>query len=111
MELYQQIEAKIADLEVSVKKLRTTGTAFAQAEKDYKVVLSQEALKLRDDGMPVTLIDKVIYGVPKVADARFDRDVKEAVYNANREAINSIKLQIRILQDQLNQEWGAVKYD
>lgn len=59
--------------------------------------------------MPVTLINQIIYGVPEVAKLRFDRDVKEAVYQANLEAINSIKLKLRILENQLNREWGQTK--
>ena len=53
------------------------------------------------------MIDKVCYGIPSVAEARFKRDVAEAVYKANQEAINSIKLQIRILNDQLDREWHS----
>lgn len=110
METYELLEKKIAELETSVKKLRTTGTDFAQAERDYKIALRGAALKLKDDGMAVTLIDKVVYGDREVAEKRFKRDVAEAIYNANKEAINSIKLQIRILQEQNSQEWGVAKF-
>ena len=37
MELWQMIEAKIKELDVSVKALRRTGTEYATAEKEYKV--------------------------------------------------------------------------
>ena len=47
--------------------------------------------------------------VPEVASKRFNRDVKQAVYQANLEAINSIKLQIRVIESQLQREWGATK--
>jgi hypothetical protein len=57
--------------------------------------------------MAIGMIDKVCYGIPSVAEARFKRDVAEAVYKANQEAINSIKLQIRILNDQLDREWHS----
>lgn len=33
-------------------------------------------------------------------------DVKEAVYQANQEAINSTKLKLRILENQLNREYN-----
>ena len=52
------------------------------------------------------MIDKTCYGIPSVAEARFKRDVAEAVYKANLEAINSIKLQMRLLENQLQREWG-----
>jgi len=59
--------------------------------------------------MPVTLINQIIYGVQEVANLRFDRDVKEAIYQANLESINSTKLKLRILENQLNREWGQAK--
>ena len=34
------------------------------------------------------------------------RDVAETIYEANKEAINTLKLQIRILDTQLSREWG-----
>lgn len=106
MELFQELQQKTAQLDYSVKQLRENGTAYAQAEKDYKVLLRQECLKLRDEGMAVGMIDKTCYGIPSVAEARFRRDVAEAVYKANQEAINSIKLQMRLLESQINREWG-----
>lgn len=110
MELWQDIEQKIKELEVSVKSLRKTGTEFATAEKEYKQKLREEALKLKSEGMAVTLIDKVIYGAPDVANLRFKRDVCEAVYNANQESINVLKLNIRIIESQLQREYSMTKY-
>ena len=106
MELYQEIQAKTQQLDISIKQLRVSGTEFAQAEKDYKILLRQECLKLRDEGMAIGMIDKTCYGISSVAEARFKRDVAEAVYKANLEAINSIKLQLRLLENQLQREWG-----
>ena len=107
MDLINEIGQKIKALEVSVKELRKSGTAYAEAERDYKVLLRTECLKLRDDGMAIGLIDKTCYGIPSVAEARFKRDVAETVYKANQEAINSIKLQIRILDAQIAREWSV----
>lgn len=107
-DLVNLLNTKINELNVSIKKLRQTGTEYAEAERDYKITLRQEALKLRaEKGMPVTLIQQVVYGVPEVAEKRFARDVKEAIYEANREAINSIKLQIRVIEGQLNREFNS----
>lgn len=106
MELYQELQQKTNQLDYSVKQLRENGTNYAQAEKDYKILLRQECLKLRDEGMAVGMIDKTCYGIPSVAEARFRRDVAEAVYKANQEAINKLKLEIRIIDSQINREWG-----
>jgi len=107
MDLINELEQKIKELEVSIKQLRLSGTNYAKAERDYKVLLRYECLKLRDEGMAIGMIDKTCYGIPSVANARFQRDVAETVYKANLEAINSIKLQMRILENQIQREWGS----
>lgn len=109
VDLYNELQNKTKELEISIKQLRRTGTAYAEAERDYKILLRSECLKLRDEGMAVGMIDKTCYGIPSVAEARFKRDVAEAVYKANQEAINSIKLQMRLMEGQLQREWGVAK--
>ena len=104
MDLIQELQGKINRLDYAVRYLKKAGREYALAEKEYKVLLRQECLKLRDSGMAVGMIDKTCYGVPEVA--RFKRDVAEAMYKASQEDINSIKLQIRILDEQLSREWG-----
>ena len=105
IDLYNELQTKVKELEISIKQLRTSGTTYAQAEKGYKILLRQECLKLRDSGMAIGMIDKTCYGIPSVAEARFRRDVAEAVYKANLEAINSIKLQMRLIENQLQREY------
>lgn len=104
--LVTEINRKQGDLDKSVRKLRETGSDYAQAEHDYKVLLRIEALKLRDQGMAIGMIDKVVHGVPEVAAARLKRDKLLAIYEANKESINSLKLQIRIIDAQISREWG-----
>jgi hypothetical protein len=106
-DLYAELQEKTRQLDVSVRQLRTSGTAYAEAERAYKVLLRTECLKLRDDGMAIGMIDKTCYGIPSVAEARFKRDIAKCVYDANMEAINSIKLQMRLIEAQLNREWGS----
>jgi len=110
MDLINDIQALMEELTISIKKLSQTGQALAEAERDYKVTLRQEALKLRvEKDMPVTLINQIIFGVPEVAEKRFKRDVAETIYNTNQEHINATKLKLRLLESQLNREWGNSK--
>lgn len=106
MDLYNELNNKIQQLETSIKSLRVNGTVYAEAERDYKILLRTECLRLRDEGMAIGMIDKTCFGIPSVAEARFKRDVAESVYKANQEAINSIKLQLRLIENQLQREWG-----
>lgn len=106
-DLYAELQSKTRQLDIAIKQLRSTGTEYAQAERAYKVLLREECLKLRDSGMAIGMIDKTCYGIPSVAEARFKRDIAEVVYKANQEAINSIKLQMRLIEAQISREWGA----
>lgn len=106
MDLYNELNVKTQQLEASIKSLRVNGTEYAKAERDYKILLRQECLRLRDEGMAIGMIDKTCFGIPSVAEARFKRDVAESIYKANQEAINSIKLQLRLIENQLQREWG-----
>ena len=107
MDLFEEIQRLMAELTASIKMLRNNGVKLAEAERDYKITLRQEALRLRAGEMPVTLINSIIYGVPEVAEKRFKRDVEQANYDANKEHINVTKLKLRILEAQLSREWGA----
>ncbi len=110
MDLFEEITRLTRELDTTVRELRKSGSNLAEAERKYKICLRQEALKLREEkNMPVTLINQIIYGIQEVANLRFDRDVKEAIYQANLESINSTKLKLRILENQLNREWGQAK--
>lgn len=105
MELWLQIEEKNKLLDRAINDLAKNGYDLAEKEKNYKIAVNQKALELRADDMPVTLINQVIYGYEKIAQLRFDRDNAEVKYNSNQEYINLLKLQIRILESQLNREY------
>lgn len=105
-DLWSEVQSKTKQLDYSVKELRKSGTAYADAERIYKIKLREWCLKLRSQDMPIGLIDKTCYGIPEIAELRFKRDCAQAVYRANLEAINAIKLEIRIINEQLGRELG-----
>lgn len=107
MDLFNDIQILIEKLNTAIKTLARNGKELAEAERDYKITLRQEALKLRQEkNMAVTLINQIIYGIPQVAEKRFKRDIAEAMYQTNLEYINTTKLQLRILENQLQREWS-----
>lgn len=108
MDLYNDLQAKLEQLSASLKKLRQTGSEYAKCEKDYKILLRQEVLKLRNEGEAIGVIQLTCYGIPSVAEARFKRDVSEAIYRANQEAINTLKLEIRLIESQLEREYTNI---
>lgn len=106
-DLWSEIQSKTKQLDYSVKELRKSGTAYAEAERAYKIKLREACLRLKGEGMAIGMISLTCYGVPEIAELRFRRDVAETVYKANQEAINSIKLQLRLLDNQVSREWST----
>lgn len=107
IDLMNELNSLNGRLSTSIKQLERYGRERADAERDYKIILRQEALKLRNEQMPVTLIDKVVYGIPEVADLRFKRDIAETMYKTSLENINTLKLRMRILDAQITREWQS----
>ena len=105
MDLQIELNKQVDLLQRSLEKLKETGQTYAEAERDYKILLRQEILKLRDEGQAIGVITLICYGIPSVAEARFRRDCAEAVYKANQEAINTYKLKIRLIAEQIGREY------
>ncbi len=106
MDLVNELLSLQQQLNASIKRLKQNGVALATAERDYKIALNKRVLELRDEGMAVTLIQLIIYGERDIAELRFKRDVAKVIYDTNIEHINGTKLQMRILESQINREWG-----
>ena len=102
--LINDLNELTASLSGAIHNLAKYGKDYAEKEAAYKVRLMQESLKLRDSGMAVTLIDNVVYGI--CAEERRQRDIAEAYYKTALENINAIKLRIRIVDNQIEREWG-----
>lgn len=108
-DLVNEIMDKSRMLDVAISELRRRGQKYAEAERDYRVALAKQMLTERDNGMPVTIISDICKGKSEIANLRFNRDCAEVLYKSAMEAINSMKLQIRLMDSQLDREWGAAK--
>lgn len=106
MDIYNEIQQKNEELRNAVASLSQTGRNYAEAYKTYRILLAQELLRLKNDGMAVTIAYDIARGNEDVANAKFGELSTEAIYRANLENIQAIKLQIKILQKQYDKEWG-----
>ena len=105
MDLTAERDTKLKELDVAIKSLRKTGSEYARAYTDYRVALAKEQERKKNEGYAITLAGDISRGNPEVAKLKYKEISSEAIYFANREAINSLKLQIKILQEQINKEW------
>ena len=95
-------------LDISVKQLRKSGKDYAEAYTNYRVALAQELVKLRDKNIPVTLCSDLARGNMEVAKKKFQEISTEAIYRANLESINSLKIRIKVIQSQIEKEWSNI---
>lgn len=108
-DLVTEIGNKSRMLDVAITELKKRGQKYAEAEKAYRIALARRILDEREKGTPVTIISDICRGSAQIAGLRFERDCAEVVYKSAMEAINSMKLQIRLMDSQLGREWGAAK--
>lgn len=109
MDLQTQINGKLAELSTAVNNLSQNSKTYAKCYQKYRIMLSKELLFLKDSGMAVTLAYDVARGKEEIAQAKFEEISSEALYRANLESINAIKLEIKVLEEQINREWGSAK--
>ena len=98
-----------AKLDVALGLLKTRGKSYAEAERDYTIALRTEIMRLREEGNPVTIILQLAKGKPEVANLRTQRTIAETLYKSALEAINVLKLKIRIMENQYDKEWNNTK--
>ena len=107
MDLYNTLNNLLEDLQTSVKSLRTTATEYAEAYKNYRVLLAKKLTQLKAEGMAITLASDIARGDEEIATAKMVEIKKEAIYKANMESINAIKLQIKVIENQITRELGV----
>lgn len=105
MELFQDLQTKLDLLDAYTKDRRRCGLQLAEKERDYKVAKAKKILELRDQKVPVTIIGDLVMGTPEIARLRFERDCAEVLYSSSFDAINSLKLNIRIIENELDREY------
>lgn len=104
-DLINMLTQKSKELDISIKQLRKSAYDYAKARADYRIAIAKETIKLRDEGKKVTVIADVVRGMPSIAELGMQEIIKEGIYKANQESIQAIKLQIRLLDAQIDREW------
>ena len=104
-DLYLELQGKVQMLDKALQQLGNRGRNYADAEQKYRVALAEKILIERDKGTPVTIISDICRGDKTIAKLKFDRDVSEVVYKAAMEACNVYKLQLKVIENQLEREY------
>lgn len=107
LELHQRIDELTGQLQDELATLKSSGCQLAENEAEYRMRLRIAILEERDNGTPVTIISDVCRGREDIAELKRLRDCSEAIYKASQEAVNVLKLRIRVLNDEIDREWNS----
>lgn len=108
--MWEEIEKAMEDYLKCVEEYKKYNKDYAVKERKYRVLLSQRLTELRAAGEKVTHLADIARGQKDIADLRFDRDIAEGLKKSAEEGINYYKIKIRVLNAQLEREWGASKF-
>lgn len=106
MEELQKLEELNNLLTSALSEYKKRGQDYAKAYKNYRVKVAQKLLQLKADGMPVTISYDIARGDEEVANAKEKEIITECLYKSCQEAVNVFKLQIKILQAQIDNDYG-----
>lgn len=104
-DLQQQLNEQLQALKEAQNSLVRLANDAANAEYCYRVEKSKQVLLRRAEGMPVSLLSDVVKGDAKIAQLRLDADIKQSLYDAAKECINSSKFIARVLNEQIEREY------
>ena len=107
-DLIQQLFELSERCDELIKELAKQGDLLAQAQYSYYRQKAAVAFRLKDEGLPVTMIQQVLKGEPSVAILMRERDVAKSRYEATKETINVLKLQLKLSDNQIQREWSNV---
>lgn len=107
MDLIEQMNKLIDYLNTALAEFKNRGITYAKAYANYRKLLAQELLRLKAEGMPVTIAYDIARGKEEIAKAKEHEIIAETLYKSCQEAINAYKLQIKILQEQIEKEYHS----
>lgn len=107
MDLYVEEQQLRTNLDEFIEEYRKCGIEHAKRDREYYVLKAKKTLELKNDGMPATVISQIIKGVPSVAEAREKMLVAEVMTRAALEAIMSTKVQLKLVDSQLQREYST----
>ena len=106
MELWNDIQLDMRQLSREVADMRECGQRYAEADVAYRKAKAVAILRERTGGTPATIAKDVIYADDEVCRALMERDCAESLYASSKEAINALKIQIKVNEAQLQREWS-----
>ena len=104
-DLVEIIEKKREMLNTAITAARDRGVKYALAKRDYDIARTKKAFIWEQENRKATFITNFIDGDEEIAMLRWERDCCEVLYDSAKDYINGVKLELRLLEAQLDREW------
>ena len=110
IDIVAERDRMLLSLTNSYSELWKMGKKLAECERDYKIAYRKEVLRLvHDKKCAWTAAITLAQGDTdafNVAELRFNRDIAKSPYNVSTEKINGLKLSLRIIESEIERQWG-----
>ena len=104
-ELFAKRNEITRELNALLGEYRTDSQNAAEAEREYRVRLAVAMNAVHAAGVAWSATGDLARGSEEVASLRCARDCMRGILDATQEAINVKKLQLRIIQADIEREW------
>ena len=105
-ELINYLNELMRQLPDAIKIMGKYGREYSSADVEYRKAKAIRTAIIKDKGTPVTLIKDLIYEDEDLCMKLKERDQKEALWKTSQEHINALKLEIKVIQSQIDREWA-----
>lgn len=103
-DLIVEIQRLRKELNLAIEVLKKRGQDRAEKERNYRVALAKKILLLRDEKIPVTIINDLARGDEDIAKLKLERDIAETLYETALQKIYATKIELGIVENQLQAE-------
>lgn len=104
-DLVNELLYKTKELNKLVDDSNNYGQLLAKAERIYRISLATKLIELKASGVAATLCSDLAKGDEIIAQLREERDKAEVWYKSSLEHIMASKLEVKILEGQIEREW------
>ena len=104
-ELFNERERIKERLDASLVRAYENGIDAAEKTRIYRIRLAQKIMRLKADGTPITIIEKLAKGDDEVANAEFEKNVAEVKYRASNEDIMAQKKLFESIESDIKREY------
>ena len=105
-ELFIQRARIKSSLETSLQRAYENGIDAAEKTRLYRIVLAQKMLELKEQGIQISILEKLAKGSEQVSRAEFEMNVAEVKYAASKENIMAQKKLLDSIEDDIKREYA-----